>query len=167
MTPNDRVTGFIRTAVPYAVGSALAFILASTGADLSGEFEVALVAFGIVVAQNVYYLAVRLLERVLPGVGVLLGIPRTPDYEGVSNLWASVVRTGIPTIVGALVVIGGAAAAAGFGVQLDSDTLLAITALAVPVVQAAYYAAARAVIERWPASGILLGTAEQPIYLES
>jgi hypothetical protein len=159
MTPNDKINSFIRTYVPYAIGAAVAYVLAATTIDLSGEFQTALIAIAVVVAQNVYYLAVRLAETKLPSLGVLLGLPEVPKYGAVNDLWASVVRTGIPTIVGALVAI--VVAAIG-GVEGDAATGVTVTAIA--VAQAAYYAVAQWLTRRFPATGFLLGTSAQPAY---
>jgi hypothetical protein len=164
MTPNDRITAWIRTAVPYAIGAALAWLLATLSIDLRGEFEVALIAFGIALVQNLYYIAVRLLERVLPGAGFLLGVPSTPEYAELSNFWASVVRTGIPTIVGALVVTLAAFVASTFGYGLSDAAVVNIVAIVVPLVQAAYYAIARSAVKRWPGASVLLGRVEPPTY---
>lgn len=160
MTPHDKALAYIRTYVPYAVGAAIAWLIATFAVDLSGDFEVALIAFAVAIAQNVYYLIARLLERALPQFGVLLGIPSQPRYENVSDLWASIVRTGIPTIVGALVVV----AVNAFVLPLDVDTQSWLIAVVIALVQALYYALARWVIERWPSASILLGTDLVPVY---
>lgn len=160
MTPNENITSLIRTYVPYAVGAVLAWILSVTAVDLHGATEAAFVAFGIAVVQNVYYLVIRLAETRMPSLGVLLGIPTVPEYARVDNLWASVVRTGIPTIVGALVVT----LASGLYLDLDSATQTGIIAVLTAVVQSAYYTIATAIEARWPAAKALLGGVGAPSY---
>jgi hypothetical protein len=160
VTPNDKISALIRTYVPYAIGGALAWLLTVTAIDLSGEFEAALVALVLVVVQNVYYLVVRLGETRIPGLGILLGLPKAPEYDNVSNLWASVVRTGIPTIVGAL--IGLVVVWLG-NIPADVSTGLTVTIIA--VAQAAYYALAALVIEKWPRATALLGDIKAPGYM--
>jgi hypothetical protein len=160
MTPNDKALAYIRTYVPYAIGALLAWLLATFAVDLHGEFEVALIAFAVALTQNVYYLVARLLERVLPAFGILLGIPSQPSYANVSDLWASIVRTGIPTVVGAVFVV----IVNAYAVPLDGDGQAWIITVIIAFVQALYYAAARWVIARWPSASILLGKDVAPVY---
>jgi hypothetical protein len=159
MSPNDQVQSVIRTYVPYAVGAVLAWLLAKFTIDLTGEFQAALIAFVVVVVQNVYYFVIRLAETKLPMLGVLLGLPGKPTYGGVSDLWASVVRTGIPTIVGALVAV----VASVLG-NVDVEATAGFTVFSIAVAQAAYYALAQVAAERFPALTFLLGTGSTPSY---
>lgn len=73
-------------------------------------------------------------------------------------LWASIVRTLVPIIVGT--VLGWLTAA---NVPLDPDFELALTAVLTGVFSAAYYLLVR-LFERYvsPKLGILLGSAKQP-----
>lgn len=159
MSPNDQAQSLIRTYVPYAIGAVLAWLVATLAIDLRGEFEAALIAFSVVVVQNVYYLIVRLAERKLPMLGVLLGMPGQPAYGGVSDLWASVVRTGIPTIVGALVAVLATTLSA-----VPPEATAGFTVFTIAIAQAAYYALATALIERFPGATFLLGTSATPSY---
>jgi hypothetical protein len=159
MTPNDRITGYIRTVVPYAIGAFLTWLLSISGLDFTGELQVALIVFPVTVVTNVYYLLIRLLEVRFPWVGLFLGIPKTPDYTAVDNLWASLVRTAIPTVVAAVVVTF-----VGIWLNLDADTQSGVIVIAVALVQALYYAVARAILSRWPGAKILLGTPATPDY---
>ena len=78
---SDAIVSLIRTYVPVAVGAFIAWLL-SLGIDVDTETQAGLVVSmtGLVVAA--YYTLVRLLERKWPAVGVLLGVPRQPEYEG-------------------------------------------------------------------------------------
>lgn len=145
MTLNDSALAYIRTYVPYAVGLAVGWILLRLGLNLHGETESAIAAFGVAAVTNVYYVAVRFAEAKFPALGVLLGAPRTPIYENVSDLWNSVIRTAIPTVVSATVV-----AIFGTILHLDAGEQLKFIAVGTALVSAAYYAAAREVARRWP-----------------
>lgn len=160
MTPNENILAMIRTYVPYAIGAFVAWLLTVTTIDLHGPTEAAIVAFSIALVQNVYYLAVRLLETRMPALGVLLGAPKAPEYEAVDNLWASVIRTGIPTVVGAVVVV----AVSGLYLDLDAGTQAGLIAVLTAVVQSAYYAVATWAEAKWPAAKVLLGNLTQPAY---
>lgn len=162
MTLNDQVIAFIRTYVPYAVGAALAWLFATLAVRLPDELVVALTAFLVVAAQNTYYFILRLLEQFAPWVGVLLGFPKQPEYIGVGDLWGSVVRTGIPTLAGALVFLLGVWLASAFGVTISPDTASGWIVIVIGVLQALYYAAAKAVIQRFPSAGWLLGGVPAP-----
>jgi hypothetical protein len=159
MTANDRILSFIRTYVPYAVGAALAWLLATLGIDLRGEFEVALVAVLVVAGQNLYYLVVRLVEQAMPGAGFLLGAPVQPSYEHVDNLWASLVRTGFPSVIGALLFV----IVNALGLHLDGDAQTGLVVILVAVAQALYYTAARAIAGRFPALTWLVGPDAPPV----
>lgn len=158
-TVNDRLLAFIRTYVPYAIGGGLTWLLATYGLDLTGPFQVALVAFSTAVVTTVYYLAVRLIEDRLPMFGILLGAPRTPEYPQVSNLWASLVRTAIPTLVGALIV-----SLSAIWVHFDATSQALAIAAVTALVNAAYYTLAQLLTARWPRASWLLGTTTPPAY---
>lgn len=160
-TLNDRATGLIRTYVGYGVGAVLAWLLVHTGLDLTGPFQVALLVLLVAIVTNAYYFVVRLLEVRFPIVGVLLGIPKAPEYQAVDNLWASFVRTAIPTVVSAVVV--------GFvavWIDLSADQQAAVITAVVAIVSSLYYTVARAVVARWPRTKVLLGVSTTPGYLE-
>lgn len=161
---NNSILGWIRTGVPYAIGAALGWVLVTFGLDLRGEFQVGLVAFLVAMVTNLYYFAVRLIEARFPWVGVFLGFPKAPSYQQVDNLWASFVRTAIPTLVGAVVVSLYALISAQLGNPLDAQQLAGVIAAAVAIVEAAYYALARALLSKWPGLSWLLGTDAPPAY---
>jgi len=159
LTANDRILGFIRTYVPYALGAAIAWLFAKYQLDLRGEFQVAIIAFTVAVAQNGYYFVIRLIEFRVPWVGIFLGIPKAPEYQGISTLWASFVRTAIPTLIGVLLFL-----LANLGFNLDADTQTGLVVILVSVAQAIYYALASAIVARFSSFSWLLGTAATPIY---
>lgn len=155
LSGHDRVLAFIRTYVPYSIGAILAWLLAVSRLDLTGPFQVGLVAFAVAVVTNVYYVLIRLLEYRFPMIGVLLGAPRQPEYTAVDNLWASLVRTAIPTLVAAVVIT-----VIGAVVMLDAETSTTLIVVGTAIVQGLYYALAKAIIAKWPRASILLGTPE-------
>jgi len=73
-----------------------------------------------------------------------------------SDAIVSLIRTYAAVWVPAL-----AAVLADYGVDLPVDPA---TVVVVAVAVSAYYTAARALESRWPALGVLLGTARQPTY---
>lgn len=73
-----------------------------------------------------------------------------------SDLTPSIIRTGVPLIVGPLVTW-----AASKGVDIDGET---VTAAVAAVVGLAYYVLARLLERRWPALGVLLGSKKTPTY---
>lgn len=151
MTANSAALAYIRTYVPYVVGLVLAWILLHTGIDLNGPFAVSAEAVILAAAVNLYYIVVRVAETKLPGIGILLGAASKPVYEDVSDLWNSFVRTAIPTVVSAVLV-----AVFGTLLHLDATTQSTLIALAVGVVSAGYYAAARAIAAKFPSWNFLL-----------
>ncbi|MBX6382010.1 MAG: hypothetical protein IRZ07_03400 [Microbispora sp.] len=72
----------------------------------------------------------------------------------------SLIRTWVPVGVGLVITW----LARELGVVLDDDTTATAATVAVAVVTAVYYAAARALESRWPALGVLLGAAKTPAY---
>lgn len=159
MNTNDKALAYIRTYVPYAIGAAVAWLLVHTGIDFRGPVALALVAFLVPLTQNAYYVLVRLIEQRVPLLGALLGWPAAPQFAAVENLWASLVRTIIPSLIGALV-----ATIVALGLQLDADTQSTLIVALVAIVQALYYALARWIVGRWPAARFLLGTDAAPSY---
>ena len=66
------------------------------------------------------------------------------------------IRTFVPIVVGVVVTI-----LAGWGLDVDSsEVTVAITGAVI----AANYALVRAIAEKWPAAGILLGVNQAPTY---
>lgn len=163
MTPNEKVLGFIRTYVPYGVAAALAWLLLHTGLDLTGEVQVLAITLVVALVTNVYYLLIRLLESRWPFLGVFLGWPKQPEYVKVDNLWASLVRTLIPTLVSFVVVTISYYIAQAFGVEVSAENQASIIVVVVALVEAAYYSLARAITARWPAASWLLGTPTVPV----
>lgn len=161
-TVNDKITGYIRTYVGYGVGAALAWVLLHSGLDLHGPVQDALLVLVIALVTNGYYWLIRLLEVRFPILGVLLGLPKAPEYTAVDNLWASFVRTAIPTVVSAFVV-----GVLAVWVTLDPDQSVTVITVVSAVVSSAYYTVARAIVTRWPAARWLLGSAEAPAYQPS
>lgn len=139
--------------MPYAIGALLAWLFVKTNIDLRGEFQIALIAFVVVGFQNGYYYVVRLLEVAWPPLGIFLGFPKQPVYNGVSNLWASFVRTAIPTIIGV-----GLFLLANLGFNLDAETQSGTVVILVGIAQALYYTVARALIAKWSGLSWLLVT---------
>lgn len=164
MTIHDRALAAIRTYVPYAIAAAFAWLYAHTLIDLRGDFEVALVAFTTVGVTNVYYAAIRVLEARLPWVGAFLGFPRAPEYLSASALWASLVRTGIPTFAGAIVFVLGYLVGRWFGLTLPEDVSAQLVVGAVAALEAGYYAAASWLVGRWPGAAWMLGGVLPPSY---
>lgn len=76
----------------------------------------------------------------------------------------SIIRTWVPVAVGTALTW----LARELGIVLDKDTSAMATAVAVALVIAVYYAAARAVEQRWPAVGrvlVALGLRKSPQYV--
>lgn len=159
MTPNDKIIGFIRTYVPYLIGAGIAWVLATIGLDLRGEFATALIAVVVVGSQNGYYYLVRLLETRFPGTGVLLGFPSAPKYGAVDSLWASFVRTAFPTLIGA-----GIFALVNIGLQLDAETQTSLIVVFVAIAQVLYYGLARFLISKFPKLTWLLLVDAKPAF---
>jgi len=162
MTPNDQVLAFIRTYVPYAIGAAAAWLLVTFAIHLPDDVTVALTAFLVVAAQNAYYLLIRVVERHVPWLGVLLGWPKQPAYTGVADLWGSVLRTGLPTLAGLLAFGVGYLIATVFGFHLDAQSQTGLIVIILGVLQGLYYAAAKWIIARAPGWSWLLGNVPAP-----
>lgn len=76
------VPSIVRTVTPIVVGATLTLLIA-IGVELPEDMETELLAaIGLLITaivQTVYYVVARLLERKFPQLGVLLGLPKTPD----------------------------------------------------------------------------------------
>lgn len=77
---SDYLVSLIRTYVPVAVGSALAWLAATLGIVLDKDSSAALTAGFVGLAVAAYYTLVRLLERRWPAFGLLLGRREAPTY---------------------------------------------------------------------------------------
>ena len=74
----------------------------------------------------------------------------------------SLIRTYVPVAVGAFLTF----LAVRFGVVVPEDVSTGLTTGLVGLVSALYYAVARALEQRWPWLGWLLGVPKQPTYRE-
>ena len=72
-------TSLVRTYVPIIVGALVAW-LATFGLAIDAEATAGLIVFLTAALQGLYYIAVRLLERKFPQIGVLLGSTQKPVY---------------------------------------------------------------------------------------
>jgi len=75
---NALALSIIRTYVPIGVGALVSWFL-TIGLDIDADGQAGLIVFLTGLSQAVYYAAVRALETRWPGVGVLLGVAKTPD----------------------------------------------------------------------------------------
>lgn len=75
---NPLVASVIRTLVPVAVGQIAAWLLL-VNIVLDSDAKAGLGTFlgGLITA--IYYVAVRIVEQQWPSVGILLGLPKSPD----------------------------------------------------------------------------------------
>lgn len=167
MNLNDKLLGYIRTGVPYLIGLLLAWLATHTIIHIAttSPFAVAVVAFTVAITTNGYYVVVRVVEVQLPWLGIALGFPKAPEYADVSNLWASIVRTGIPPLVGALIVTVSGWVLALTGHPVDTATQTGWIVTATTIAASLYYTLARAALTRWPGLKWLLGAAS-PVYPE-
>lgn len=74
-TPNVW-TSIVRTVVPYLTALVVTWA-AKAGFDVDPEEATGVI---VVVAGSVWYSIIRKLEATHPGIGWLLGIPKTPVY---------------------------------------------------------------------------------------
>lgn len=162
-TANDKVLAYIRTYVPYAIGAALAWLLAVVHLDLTGEFQLVAVTFAVALTTNVYYWLIRVLEVRFPWIGVFLGFPKQPEYARVDNLWASLIRTAIPTLAAAAVAAASSLIASWADAPITIDSA-GLAVILVAVFEAIYYAIAKEITTRFPSASWLLGTPAQPTY---
>ena len=78
---SDPIIAVIRTVVPAAVGSAIAWGI-EKGIEVSDDTQAQLSAALVTVCISLYYILATFLERkVNPAFGWLLGSPKTPTYE--------------------------------------------------------------------------------------
>lgn len=85
-----------------------------------------------------------------------------PASNAVAGIGASIIRTVVPFVVGAVVTVFGRV---GIDLDADPDTIVAITAAVTLIVSTLYYAVVRFLEERvGPAWGWLLGYANRPRY---
>lgn len=78
------------------------------------------------------------------------------------NFVTSLIRTYVPIIVGALV-----AWLVTVGVELDADTQAGLIVAMTGALQAVYYLVVRLLERKFPQLGVLLGSAQKPVYVES
>jgi hypothetical protein len=75
---NDVLASIIRTYVPIIVGQVISWLtVVNINLDAQSTAALSTVLGGLISA--VYYALVRLLEQKWPSVGVLLGLPKSPD----------------------------------------------------------------------------------------
>lgn len=74
----------------------------------------------------------------------------------------SVIRTIVPIIIGSIV--GWLAAK---GINIKPEDIAAVTALLTALFSGLYYVISRALEQRFPQAGILLGSTKQPEYTET
>lgn len=72
-------TSLVRTYVPIIVGAFAAWLI-TVGIELDANSQAGLIVALTGLLQGAYYLAVRLLERKFPQIGVLLGSTQKPVY---------------------------------------------------------------------------------------
>lgn len=84
---------------------------------------------------------------------------QTPIGTGISDYVASIIRTVVPTAVGAII-----SWAVSLGITLPAsakDLLTPALAFAAAIL---YYLLVRWLEKRWPKLGVLLGVPKQPVY---
>ena len=78
---HDTLIALIRTFVPAAVGSAVAWAIAH-GVGITDDVQTQLSAVLVTLSITLYYALVTVLERkVNSAFGWLLGVPKVPMYE--------------------------------------------------------------------------------------
>lgn len=78
---NNYLVSLIRTYVPIGVGLLLTWVAATTHIVISEHSRAVLVAACVAVLSAAYYALVRLLEKRVPQLGVLLGAIAQPAYS--------------------------------------------------------------------------------------
>jgi len=78
---SDHIVSLIRTYVPLFVGGVLTWLGNEAGIILEGEASTTLTTGVTALVVAVYYTAARLLEKVHPAFGVLLGATKQPVYD--------------------------------------------------------------------------------------
>ena len=77
---SDLVTSYIRTSIPLIIGAVVAW-LAQKGFTVPPELVTATSGFLTALFAIIYYAIVRKLEVKYPKVGILLGVPKAPEYK--------------------------------------------------------------------------------------
>jgi len=77
---SDFVIGQIRTWVPIGVGVFLAWLV-SLGIQLDASVEAGLIPALTGLLGGLYYLLITTLAKKWPGVGILLGVNKAPEYS--------------------------------------------------------------------------------------
>jgi len=83
---SDAVIGFIRTAVPAAVGALLAYVATRLGVT---EPLPDLGPWSVAVATALYWAAAMALAKRWPRAGWLLGYPKAPEYPRTTSSQAA------------------------------------------------------------------------------
>ena len=80
---SDFVIAQIRTYVPMLVGFLVTWLVAANilDPDTSVTFQAGRVSALTALLSGLYYFLVRLLAEKWPGVGILLGVNKAPEYE--------------------------------------------------------------------------------------
>ena len=83
---SDKLTAWVRTAVPILIGVALTWVATKTGIVLDGNTTayLATAVTGVIIA--VYYTLVRWLESRWPQLGWLLGAAKAPVYAAPADV---------------------------------------------------------------------------------
>lgn len=82
---SDTIIALIRTFVPAAIGSAIAWGI-DRGVTIDTDTQTQLTAALVTVCITLYYALVTVLERkVNPAFGWLLGMPKTPTYDNTTT----------------------------------------------------------------------------------
>ena len=76
---SNQIVSWIRTGVPMAVGSLIAWLV-SLGVEIPAGAEEGVTALLVAVVSFLYYVLARALEKRWPQLGWLLGIPSQPKY---------------------------------------------------------------------------------------
>lgn len=79
-----------------------------------------------------------------------------------NNFVLSLIRTYVPIAVGAVV-----AYLVTLGIELDPETQAGLVVSMTGVLQASYYLVARLLEKKFPQLGVLLGSSQKPVYVES
>ena len=159
MSIPDAVKAFVisvvrTTLVPLLVGVVAVVAVQAGDVELDPQLAAILTTgFGLA-----YYVAVRLLERWFPALGIFLVFPRPPAYtrDDFSNFFVSLSRTVVPLVVGLAITT-----AAKLGLDPSPEGAALITT----AVTTAYYALVRLVEGKLPAAGVLLGARGAPSYV--
>lgn len=77
---NDIITSWIRTVVPAAVGTVVAWLGTQFEVVLDEQTRTGLVMGTAGLITAVYYGVVRVIETKVPSVGILLGSRKQPSY---------------------------------------------------------------------------------------